>query len=40
MSEAAGTIGTLKVSPYKMSRHEALTLILEMVELRKMAVGA
>jgi hypothetical protein len=32
--------GMFKISPYEMSRHDTLTLIHEMVELRKMAIGA
>jgi len=40
MSVTAGVNGMLKISPYKMSWHDALTLIHEMVELRKMAIGA
>jgi hypothetical protein len=40
LSEAAGASVMFKVSPYKMSWHNALTLIREIVELRKIATGA
>lgn len=39
LSEADGANVMFKVSPYKMSRHNALTLIREIVELRKIATG-
>ncbi len=40
LSEAAGASGIFKVSPYNMSKQNALTLIREIVGLRKMAIGA
>ena len=40
LSEAVGASEMFKVSPYKMSKHTALTLIREMIELRKIATGA
>jgi hypothetical protein len=40
LTEANGASGMFKVSPYKMSKPNALTLILEIVELRKMVTGA
>jgi hypothetical protein len=39
LNDAEGAIGMFKVSPYKMPRHTALTLIHEMIELRKIAIG-